>query len=352
MVEFMYSFESMLKITGDIKYADRIEDVAFNSLSASVATDFKGLHYLTAPNLVQCDTASQHNFSNKVTMLSFAPWRYRCCQHNVAQGWPYYAEHLWLATAGNGLAAVLYAPCEVTAKVADGQEITIIEDTDYPFKGQVDFTTTSSEPVKFPLTLRIPGWCDNPKIHINRQVQKIKANAGSYVTIEKTWNNQDKVTLELPMKITLSVWKKVANSVSVNRGPLTYSLKIGQEWKRCGGTDKWPAYEVFPTTPWNYGLIVDQDNPDSFFTVSIKEAIPFQPFKAENAPIELLAKGKRIPNWTIVNNCAGKLQASPIKSDEPVEDIVLIPMGCAHLRISSFPTIGEGPEAHNWERIF
>ena len=44
----------------------------------------------------------------------------------------------------------------------------------------------------------------------------------------------------------------------------------------------------------------------------------------------------------------GPLQQSPAKSSEPIEEITLIPMGAARLRISSFPTIGNGPDAHEW----
>ena len=45
----------------------------------------------------------------------------------------------------------------------------------------------------------------------------------------------------------------------------------------------------------------------------------------------------------------GSLQDSPVRSDEPVAEITLIPMGCARLRISAFPTIGEGADAHVWK---
>jgi len=115
MVEFMASFESLLAITGDPVWADRCEEIAFNSLPAAMTPDLKGLHYLTAANLISCDSSSEHNFQNGGTLVSYDPWSYRCCQHNAAFGWPYFAEHLWMATADNGLAAVLFAPSAASA---------------------------------------------------------------------------------------------------------------------------------------------------------------------------------------------------------------------------------------------
>ncbi len=351
IVEFMYSNESLLKITGDPKYADRCENIAFNSLPAAVMPDWKGLHYLTAPNLVQCDKGGVHVFQNGGTMVAYSPWRYRCCQHNVGQGWPYFAEHLWMATQGNGLAAVLYAPCRVTAKVGDGVKVKIVEKANYPFEENIELILKAPKAVKFPLYLRIPRWCGGAKVSINGKARNVDASGGRYLVVERMWKDGDRVNLELPMRITLSVWKKVADSVSVNRGPLSYSLRIGEQWKRYGGSDKWPEYEVLPTTPWNYGLIVDRNNPASSFKFVRKGRVAPQPFCLKNSPIELKAKGKRIANWTLVRNCAGPLQESPVKSDQPTEEITLIPMGCAHLRISSFPTIGEGPDAREWKKI-
>ena len=70
---------------------------------------------------------------NGGAMFIYSPWEFRCCQHNVSHGWPYYAEELWLATADKGLCASLYAASEVTAKVGDGTAVTVAETTDYPF---------------------------------------------------------------------------------------------------------------------------------------------------------------------------------------------------------------------------
>jgi len=352
MVEIMLSHEMLLAVTGDPMWADRCEEVTFNSLPAAMTPDLKALHYLTAPNLILCD---RHNkspgFQNSGEMLLFDPHRHRCCQHNTSHGWPYYAQRLWMATPGNGLAAVLYAPCKVTAKVGDGTEVTIVEKTRYPFDEKIELTIATTKPVRFPLCLRVPGWCQRPELQINGASSSVRTHSRSYYVVDRKWTGGDTVKLTLPMTISLTKWTKNKNSVSVNRGPLTYSLKIGEKYVRQGGTDKWPAWEIHPTTAWNYGLVLNEADPSSSFQL-VRRAWPGddQPFEAAAAPIELRAKAKKIPAWQKDHlGLVGKLQPSPAKSDEPTETVTLIPMGCARLRISAFPTVGTGPDAHEWK---
>lgn len=352
MVEMMHSDQMLLAITGNSVWADRAEEVAFNSLPAAMTPDLKALHYLTAPNQVQSDRANKAPMvENDGDMMSYNPADYRCCQHNVAFGWPYYAEHLWMATQENGLAAVLYAASTVKAKVGDGTDVLVVEKTDYPFGEIVDFRFSVAKAVAFPLLLRVPSWCTDAKVQVNGKTVEARTSPGPWIELRRTWNDGDVVRLELPMRITLRGWEKNKNAVSVHRGPLAYSLKIGERWERYGGTDRWPAYEVFPTTPWNYGIIVDLKNPSSSFkVVSPKGPLPAQPFAVDNAPIQLQAQGRRIPQWKLESNgLIGMLQDSPVRSEQPVEKITLVPMGCARLRISAFPRIGEGADANEWK---
>jgi hypothetical protein len=345
MVEFMHSFEMLLKITGDTVWADRCEDVAFNSLPAAMTPDLKGLHYLTAPNQVQLD---RHNkapmLDNGGDMFSYTPYeQYRCCQHNVAFGWPYYAAHLWLATQGNGLAAALYADSTVTARVGEGVEVQVRQTTDYPFDERVQFELTTPRPVAFPLMLRVPGWCEAPRVKVNGEPLEVAATPRTWIVIQRTWHDGDRVELELPASIRVRVWETNGNTVSVDRGPLTYSLRIGERWAEYDNDRPWAAYEVFPSTPWNYGLIVDTDHPStSFELVRSGGSLAAQPFTPDAAPLALKARGLRIPQWMLENNgLVGQIPRSPISSQEPVEDIVLIPMGAARLRISAFPRIDD-----------
>lgn len=351
MVEFMHSDEMLVKITGAPIWADRCEEIAFNSLPAAMTPDLKGLHYLTAPNMIQLDRSSKAPLlENWGDMLSFNPHQYRCCQHNVAFGWPYYAEHLWLATANNGLAAVMYASSTVTAQVGKGVKVKIKEITNYPFDETVEFKISTDKSVTFPLTFRIPGWCQGASIAVNGKSVAGPIDSGAWIVLEQNWQDGDQIKLELPMTLVIKTWDQNDYSVSVYRGPLIYSLKIGERWQLYGDNPSWPAYEVFPTTAWNYGLIVDKQNPSASFEL-IPQPGPLapQPFTPERAPVQLRARGKRIPDWQMeANGLVGALKGSPIRSSEPVEELILIPMGCARLRITAFPRLSECPDANEW----
>jgi hypothetical protein len=352
IIEFMHSFEMLTKISGNPLWADRCEDIAFNSLPAALTPDLKGLHYLTCPNQVQLDEKNKSPaIQNGGTMFSYSAFeRYRCCQHNVSHGWPYYAEELWLATADRGLCASLYAASEVSAKVGSGERVKITEATDYPFDDTILLKISAAQPVKFPLYLRIPCWCMDASVKINGKSIRLKAKPLSYAVLDGEWKDGDQVALRLPRQVSVRRWAKNNNAVSVDYGPLTFSLKIGERYSRCGGTDAWPELEVFPTTPWNYGLVLDEKNPAKSFKVVKKTGpVAAQPFTPQAAPIELRGKAKRIPEWKQdALGLVGKLQPSPVKCEEPTESVTLIPMGAARLRIASFPTIGGGKDARAW----
>jgi hypothetical protein len=351
IVEFMASHQLLTRMTGDPVWADRCEDLAFNSLPASLDPSGRGVHYITSANSVDLDNTpkSQGQFQNSFAMQAFMPGvdQYRCCPHNYGMGWPYFTEELWLATPDRGLAAAMYAASSVTAKVADSTAVTITEDTDYPFGDTVTLTIRTPHAVAFPLYLRIPGWCGTPELRVNSR--PVAAAAGpSFAKVDRTWANGDTVTLRLAQGISVRTWGANHSSVSVDRGPLTYSLRIGEQYRRYAGTDQFPEYEVHATTPWNYGLALDPAAPAAALAFHTSGGPPAaNPFTHEGNPLTITAPARRIAEWTADSqNVVTPLQDSPARSAAPVETVTLIPMGAARLRVTAFPTAS--PDGQPW----
>ncbi len=341
-VEMMFSLENAIRITGDVEFADHLEKVAFNSLPTQANDDFTARQYYQQANQVLI-TKGHHNFytDNPYRLVYGLLTGYPCCTTNMHQAWPKFTQRLWFASANNGLAALTYAPSKVRAVVAGRNEVTIVEDTTYPFEDTIRFQIECDHPVEFPFHLRIPSWCEKAEISINEESWK-QPEAGTIVQIDRKWKSGDQVTLHLPMEIRTSRWYQ--DSVAIERGPLVYGLRIGEDWRKVSDQNHKDYYEVYPTTPWNYGIMGEAlRNLNEHFTVEQDEEIADYPWNPDNAPIRLKTKGIRIPFWKLYHEVAGPLPASPQYKNRmeghDFEEIVLIPYGCTTLRISEFPVV-------------
>ena len=358
IVEQMASDEILMGITGDTFWADHCEDVAFNSLPAALMPDMRSLRYITSANMTISDEKKHGpSIDNDLRgMLSMSPFSSRCCQHNHGMGWPYFAEHLVMATADGGLATMLYAANETTALVSDGVSLRLEEQTDYPFDETILLTLHPEQSVAFPLYLRIPAWAGNVSVSVNGEDQQLAEAAGQYVCIRRNWTEGDQVSLRLPMTVRSTVWQQNKSSVSVSYGPLTLSLKIDEQYEEHDSRDHdfvqddshwqegvdaslWPCFVIRANSDWNYGLVVNSENLPIDFQV-IRRPFPENnmPFTLEGVPLEFTAVGRQIPSWGF--DATGMTDFLPTKwarRAEQTTPITLVPMGAARLRIAAFP---------------
>jgi hypothetical protein len=358
VVEYMYSLEELYAILGDNTLADRLEILAYNSLPGTTTPDMWAHQYDQQSNQVLVSVAKRDwttngDYSNIYGLMP----DFACCLANMHQGWPKFIESMWMATNDNGLALVTYGPSTVKARVGNGMEVTIDEETDYPFNGSVKLTINTEKTVRFPIDLRIPGWTDSVSIRFKNKTIKVK-NLSSY-KIKERWRNGDQIFIELPMNLRME--KRYNNSLALLRGPLFFSLQINKEYKSIkinydnfgykGSVD----WEIDPGSPWNYGLVIDKTNIMHGMKVT-ENPVSKYPFAdrgdmiwssdsgkytiwTQDAPVIIKARGMKIPEWTMKNNSADVPPLSPVKPEGDVETITLVPYGCARLRITEFPVM-------------
>jgi len=353
VTEAMFSLENLTATFGDVAFADRLESLAYNALPGTMTADGWTHQYDQQVNQVEC-TVAKRNWTNNgdhSNVYGLEP-NFGCCTANMHQGWPKFVSYSWMATKDNGLAAVALGPNIVSAKVADGVKVNIIQETDYPFAGEITYTVATQKDVKFPLYIRIPSWAEGTKIVIvpAEQAEKSKRKklkdldtilpkAGAFVKIDQEWKNGDSVKVSLPMELRCE--RRYNNSIAIFRGPLVYSLAIEPYYKRIAKhNDTYPYavdWEVLPNSDWNYALLVDPENLKESIKVKTSD-VPFMPFAEPAAPVVLNVKACQVDEWTLVDQSAGPIPDSPvIAKGRKTETVSLVPYGCTQLRITEFP---------------
>ena len=338
VVEAMFSLEQAMAITGDAWLGDRLERLAFNALPGTFTDDMWAHQYNQEPNQVECSIHQKPWTTDgpESNLFGLEP-NFGCCTANFHQGWPKFANSLFMFSNEGGsdrqeaLAAVVYAPCEVRVRMR-GIAVHVIEETAYPFRPEISMTVNPAKPIRFALQARIPGWAERAEVRINGEPQPTP-RPGSFASIERLWRAGDRVEIRFPMVPRVSQWFN--DSIAIERGPLVFSYGIGEKWEKLRDRGMTADWQVLSSTPWNYALDVDAGHPEESITVQ-ESQVGDSVFTAQNPPVSMKVRARRLPEWSGEGGAADPLPLSPVSTESPQESITLIPYAAAKLRITAF----------------
>ena len=229
----------MFLLHGDSKYIDVLERSLYNGVISGIGLDGKTFFY---PNPLECD---MHYKFNSGETLDRQPWfDCSCCPTNMCRFLASVPGYIY-AHGNNSLYVNLFAQSSTTIQLNKKLPVTISQETQYPWDGQVKISVYPEKNSLFSLCLRIPGWAENQvvpsdlysfvspekdsvSVMINGKAFAYKSEKG-YAVIDREWKSGDVVNFSLPMSIRrVEANTKVADDlgkVAIERGPIVYCLE-------------------------------------------------------------------------------------------------------------------------------
>ena len=337
VVELMYTMEWLYAETGDAKWAERLETVAFNALPASVSEDMWSHQYVQMSNQIDCtEIVGNPPFgtnTGEAHVFGLEP-HYGCCTANHGQGWPKLALSAFMQTA-DGIVSAIPLPTKLET-VRNGIPVTVECVTEYPFRNQIVYRVTVPKKTDFVLHLRIPSFAKHPTCNGKPIVP------GQNTVISGFSDGTTEIAVSFETEPELHAW---ANDLFYAKcGSLVFSLPIAEQWERKeyrkqGVERKYPYcdYRLKGKSGWNFAY----DTGNSF-EKHLHQGNEI-PFSATHPRITLSAQLCPIdwgyePRFSTV---CRKTPGSTIPTGDP-ENIELIPYGCAKLRMTELPIVKKG----------
>lgn len=235
--------KEMLRMTGNVRYAQAIEKSAYNSLLGARFSN--GVDW------------SYHSFNNgSWSVANFND----CCPSSGALALEELPSIIYSKREG-GIAINLFTESE--AIIPSGSKtIRIKQQTYYPFDGKVDLVVTPSKKDEtFSLYIRIPDWANSTSISVNgKPADASSVKKGEYFVLNRSWRADDKVAINFPIDLRIEQRKESldgpqnaheiyhTNWFALTRGPLVFSasgLIDGRDRERVLEVDVQKATNLF-----------------------------------------------------------------------------------------------------------
>lgn len=349
IVEAMYSYEHLIMLTGEAKWADLLEMEAFNAFPATVSPDMWTHQYdqmVNQPECVRIPEKDVHFTSNsgESHIFGLEP-NFGCCTANFNQGWPKFCLSVFMRHE-KGIAVPLLVPARLETQYK-GAPVRCRITGEYPFRERVSIVVESDGSTEFSLFIRIPGFSGKTYVvykNENGKTREWEKTEGGFLEIRGCWKGKNVVEIRFAFETELT--ERPNHMRAVKKGPLVYSVRIGEEWKEIKENDiemkelhqsvpikrsvqpvfPYCDYEITARSPWNYAYVSEP------YGYEEKE-IGRYPFSPSEAPVQMRIRAVPV-EWPCKN---GICSETPGEICGEETEITLIPYGCTNIRMTEVP---------------
>ncbi len=229
-VAWMAMSVDMLRLTGDSRVADELEFSLLNSGLGMMSPDGSWVTYNTPADGVKLPSTVSIGWQSRQSTPQLS-----CCSVNGPRAIAMTCE--WaLMSSGDGLVLNYYGPGEMSAKTASGNEVSFVEQTEYPADGKIDITVNPAKPEEFTLSLRIPYWSAKTSVSVNGQA--VAAKPGEYLKLNRQWTAGDRIAVELDFRPHFWVYRPSITATHWNTKWTLFGPLVNFDDKQFAELDK------------------------------------------------------------------------------------------------------------------
>jgi len=203
----------MSQFTGDGKYVDVMERAMYNGALAGISLSGDRFFYVNP-------LESLGNHHRK------AWYGCACCPSQICRFLPSIGNYIY-GVSGNAIWVNLYMGNTANVKLGK-KDITLTQETQYPWDGAVKLTVGTKKPFEREIRLHIPAWCKSYQISVNGEAFEVPVELG-FAVIAREWADGDQIALTLDMPVELVAAdprvKEDEGKRTIQRGPLVYCLE-------------------------------------------------------------------------------------------------------------------------------
>ena len=219
-VGMVYWNQRMNQFTGDSKYVDVLERSMYNGALAGISLDGDRFFYVNP-----LESKGDHHRQEWYGCA--------CCPSQLSRFLPSIGNYIY-GTSNDAIWVNLYIGNKTDIEI-DQTNVTLQQETSYPWEGQVKLTVNTSAPVKKDIRLRIPGWCKKYVLSVNGKSVEAPMEKG-YAVI-KDWKSGDRIELNMDMPVEkVEADPRVKQNIgkrAIQRGPLVYCMEEVDNGKEC-----------------------------------------------------------------------------------------------------------------------